>query len=364
MIGHHRSRWVRATMLGACPSGGGGAGSRVGGELRRSPPPCARSPRRSPRPERRRTVAAAAPSPSSLRLHGLVEAVDFYSVMVPRVTGSGRRPEPPDHRPAGGEGTLVRKGDLLVEFDRQLQLRAALDKRAEWLDLEEQIHKKRAEQASQRAQDETASNRQRTPWRWPSSRSIKNPMLPRIEAEKNTLTLEAAEAKFAQLKVSVALKQKAAAADLEILEVRRDRAAEREAARRAQRREDGRPLADRRARRAEVDLEGRADGRAAGGRGAVAREPPSSTSSGRARCGCGSSQPGGSRRLRVGAAGQGDARRLPRARAIRRGCGRSRRLASPASSRQKVRTFVALFDIEGVGSAARPGSVGRRGRGM
>jgi HlyD family secretion protein len=169
--------------------------------------------------------AAASPRDSSLRLHGLVEAVDFYSVMVPRVTGTGQGgPNRLTIVRLAPKGALVKKGDVLVEFDRQLQVRAALDKRAEFLDLEEQIRKKEAEQRSQRAQDETSLKSAENAVSLAKLEMIKNPMLPRIEAEKNTLNLEAAEARYAQLQKTVALKQKAAEADLQILVVRRDRA--------------------------------------------------------------------------------------------------------------------------------------------
>ena len=47
----------------------------------------------------------------------------------------------------------MKKGDLLVEFDRQGQIKASLDRRAEFLDFEQQI-KKQAEHATARAKDE------------------------------------------------------------------------------------------------------------------------------------------------------------------------------------------------------------------
>ena len=50
-------------------------------------------------------------------------------------------------------------------------------------------------------------------------------VLPRIEAEKNKLTLESSQAKYTQLKETFALKRKAAEAEARILEVRRDRSA-------------------------------------------------------------------------------------------------------------------------------------------
>lgn len=187
---------------------------------------------RAPAVEAAAQVAGVAPAgrpapdtASTVRLNGLVEAVDFYSVVVPRVTGTGQGSPQLTIVRLAPKGTLVKKGELLVEFDRQLQVRNALDKRAEWLDLEEQIKKKRADQNALRAQDETALKTAENAVALAKLEVLKNPLLPRIEAEKNTLNLEAAEAKFAQQREAFALKQKAALADVQILEVRRDRAA-------------------------------------------------------------------------------------------------------------------------------------------
>ena len=57
-------------------------------------------------------------------------------------------------------------------------------------------------------------------------------MLPKIQAEKNTLALEEAQAKLKQLQETYDLKRRAAAADIKVLEIRRDRSAERHAGRR------------------------------------------------------------------------------------------------------------------------------------
>ena len=53
---------------------------------------------------------------------------------------------------------------------------------------------------------------------------LKNEMLPKIQAEKNTQALEEAQAKLKQLKTTYDLKRSAAEADLRILQIRRDRA--------------------------------------------------------------------------------------------------------------------------------------------
>jgi HlyD family secretion protein len=165
-----------------------------------------------------------APENHSVRLNGLVEAVDFYSVIVPRVTGSGGGQQRLTIVRLAPKGTLIKKGDVLIEFDRQLQVRAALDKRAEWLDLEEQMKKKVADQNSARAQDDTALTSAENAVARAKLDVATNDVRPRVDAEKNNLALEGAEAKLAQLKVTYSLKRKSAEADLRILEVRRDRA--------------------------------------------------------------------------------------------------------------------------------------------
>ena len=61
----------------------------------------------------------------------------------------------------------------------------------------------------------------------------------RIDAEKNKLNLEAAEASLKQLRQTYDLKRKADAADLHLLEIKRDRARSAMTARPAELREDG-----------------------------------------------------------------------------------------------------------------------------
>lgn len=171
-------------------------------------------------------VAAQKPSPAApapaagLRLHGLVEAVDFFGVVSP--TGVNGQLTIVRIAP---KGTTVEKGAVILEFDRQVPLREAIDKQAEWKQLEEDIRKKQAEMKLQDAVDETSIKSAENDLALARLETTKNEVLPRIEAEKNTLNLQAAEAKLPSLKTSIALKRKAADAELEILVVRRDRAA-------------------------------------------------------------------------------------------------------------------------------------------
>ena len=101
-----------------------------------------------------RGQTAAPPPDRVVRLHGLVEPVRSYTVAAPRLAGAAS--------PGGGisqlivvrlvqAGTFVKRGDLLVEFDRHAQLKNARDREAEYRDILEQINKKRAEQITARA---------------------------------------------------------------------------------------------------------------------------------------------------------------------------------------------------------------------
>jgi HlyD family secretion protein len=159
----------------------------------------------------------------TVRLNGLVEAVQFSGIRAPQIAGAqGQQMIITRLIP---KGTRVAKGDLVIEFDRQNQLRTAQDKRAEFLDFEEQIRKKRAEHRAQEAKDETELKAAENAVALSKLDVLKNEVLPRIEAEKNKLTLESSQARYTQLQETFALKRKAADAEARILEVRRDRAA-------------------------------------------------------------------------------------------------------------------------------------------
>jgi multidrug resistance efflux pump len=156
-----------------------------------------------------------------LRLSGTVEALRSQAVTVPRLQGTVT-PMIITRLVAGG--TRVEPGDLLVEFDRQEQQRLALDKRAEAVDLDGQIGKKQAEQSAAEAKDQTELTEAQNDMSRARLEMQKNPLISRVDAEKNTLSLEQATAKLEQLRTTFELKRKAAAADLRILQIRRDRA--------------------------------------------------------------------------------------------------------------------------------------------
>ena len=151
----------------------------------------------------------------SLRIHGTTAAVESFPITVPRMAGA----------PGGGQliitklavsGTRVQPGDLLVEFDRQNQIRNALDRQAEYLDLIEQIKKKIAEQAAGKAKDDTELEQGRNDAEKARLEMRRNEVVSRIDAEKNKQRLEEAEAKLKQLEATCQLKRTAERADLRI----------------------------------------------------------------------------------------------------------------------------------------------------
>jgi HlyD family secretion protein len=184
-------------------------------------------------PEMSRASGAALPPPapdssSSIRLNGLVEPVRSQLVTAPRITGGGPGGAPGPQLQLvivrlAKAGTMVRKGDLLVEFDRTSQLKNARDREAEYRDNLAQIDKKQAEQITAGAARQTGLKLAENAVRRAELDLVGVEMLPKITAEKNQQVLEEARAKLAQLRKTNALHERAAAADLKILEIQRDR---------------------------------------------------------------------------------------------------------------------------------------------
>lgn len=158
----------------------------------------------------------------SIRLSGTVEAVDSTTIPAPRLRGPNTNSLVITRLVRAG--VAVRKGDLIVEFDRQTQLAAALDRRAELGDLEQQIRKREAAERAARAKDEGEILLAESALSRAKLEMLKNEMIPKIQAEKNQQALEQAEATLKQLRATFDLKRKAADADLRILLIRRDRA--------------------------------------------------------------------------------------------------------------------------------------------
>jgi HlyD family secretion protein len=167
-------------------------------------------------------AAGANGNGTALRLHGSIEPVRSHAVVVPRLTGSGSGTLVIVHlvKP----GTRVKRGDLLIEFDRQAQIKAANDRQAEYRDFVEQINRKRGEQLTARAHGEAELKTAENAVKSAELEVQKQEVVPPITAEQNRLTLDEARAKVEQLRRTFDLRRKADTADMRALEIQRDRA--------------------------------------------------------------------------------------------------------------------------------------------
>ncbi len=180
-------------------------------------------------------AASAAPSTTSLtlaardfvrhvRLTGTTEATRSYIVTAPLLAGSNGGSGSLVVTRLAAAGSTVHTGDVVVEFDRQTQDKLALDKKAEYDDLVQQIAQKQAEQEAARVKDESELAQAMDAEKSADLETLKNEMVTRIKAETNDQNLDEARAKVAALRDGFPLKRAAAAADLRILEIKRDRA--------------------------------------------------------------------------------------------------------------------------------------------
>lgn len=164
---------------------------------------------------------APAPPSTGLRLHGMVEPVRSRPIAAPRLAGTPGQLIVVSLAKAGAR---VRRGDLLVEFDRTAQIKAARDREYEYRDLLAQLEKKKGEQQIDRAGRESEVALAEHALRRAELDLLGIEMLPGITAEKNRLILEGAQAKVQQLRKTSELRNRAAAADLRALEIQRNRA--------------------------------------------------------------------------------------------------------------------------------------------
>ncbi|HWY69141.1 MAG TPA: HlyD family efflux transporter periplasmic adaptor subunit [Terriglobales bacterium] len=158
----------------------------------------------------------------SIRLHGTVEAINFLAIAPPRLSGPGMGSLVITK--LAPSGSHVSKGNLLVQFDQQQQIKNALDQEATYVDLVEQINKKKADQATARAADESGLRQAENDMNSAAAEVRRNEILSKIDAEKNNLAFEQAKATYAQLRKTFDLKRQAAQAEVKSLEIQRDRA--------------------------------------------------------------------------------------------------------------------------------------------
>ena len=169
-----------------------------------------------------RSVAAA--GASEVRLTGKTQAVLARAILAPVL--SGQQVGTLTIIKLIRSGSRVKKGDLLVEFDRQAQLRDFIDKKAQSDDQNGKVLQAQAAEAAAKAKDETDIEQAETALSKAELEMQKIELLSRIDAEKAREDLDEAKATLAQLKDTFDLKRKAAQASIRVLEIQRDRTRE------------------------------------------------------------------------------------------------------------------------------------------
>jgi HlyD family secretion protein len=163
-------------------------------------------------------------TPGVLRLKGTTQAVRTRTIQAPLLAGEKEGTLTiTDLRAAGSS---VKQGDILVEFDRQDQLRDSLEKQAQNSKLADDVLQEEAKEGAARAKDETEIKVAEGDLAKADLEMQKVELLSRIDAEKARETLEEAKATLQQLQETFSLKRKTAQASIRILEIQRDRARE------------------------------------------------------------------------------------------------------------------------------------------
>jgi HlyD family secretion protein len=161
---------------------------------------------------------------TTLRLKGQTEAVRARSIQAPLLAGAT----------VGTltitrlvhSGTRVKEGDILVEFDRQAQLRDFIDKQAESNDQNDKVLEEQAKEAAALAKDQTEIKQAESSLGKATLEMQKIELLSAIDAEKAKQDLDEAQATLTQLKQTYDLKRRAAQASIRVLEIQRDRTRE------------------------------------------------------------------------------------------------------------------------------------------
>jgi HlyD family secretion protein len=181
--------------------------------FRRTPPSV------NPLPPESRTASSRV-----LRLKGTTEAVHMRGILAP--TLAGQFVATLTVTKLVPSGSAVKQGDILVEFDRQSQMREFIDKQADYTKLQNQVIQEQSKESAAQAKDETEIKQAENALSKAELEMQKIEIVSRIEAEKSRENLEEAKATLQQLRQTFDLKRKAAQAAIRILEIQRDRTRE------------------------------------------------------------------------------------------------------------------------------------------
>ncbi len=161
---------------------------------------------------------------SAVRLTGKTQAVRSRGILAPLLAGQQVGTLTIVRLVASG--THVKEGDLLVEFDREAQLRDFIDKKAQSDDQNGKVIEAQAAEVAAKSKDETDIEEAESALSKAELEMQKIELLSRIDAEKAREDLDEARATLIQLRETFDLKRKAAQASIRVLEIQRDRTRE------------------------------------------------------------------------------------------------------------------------------------------
>jgi HlyD family secretion protein len=157
----------------------------------------------------------------NLRLKGTTEAIQARGILAPAL--SGEQTGSLTITKLIATGSRVKRGDVLVEFDRQAQIKDFLDKQAEYNKIVDQVKQEQGKENAARAKDETELHQAESDFKKAELEMQKIEIASRIDAEKTQQKLEETKATLQQLRETFDLKRRAAQAAIRIVEIQRDR---------------------------------------------------------------------------------------------------------------------------------------------
>jgi HlyD family secretion protein len=169
-------------------------------------------------------ASAPAAAQFAVRLTGKTQAVRSRAILAPRL--AGQQVGTLTIIKLVASGSRVKQGDLLVEFDREAQLRDFIDKKAQSDNQSGKVIEAQASEVAAKSKDETDIEQAESALSKAELEMQKVELLSRIDAEKARQDLDEARATLTQLKETFDLKRKAALASIRVLEIQRDRTRE------------------------------------------------------------------------------------------------------------------------------------------
>jgi multidrug resistance efflux pump len=155
-----------------------------------------------------------------IRSTGTIRAVNVFNVLVPTIRGSNVQLTVTKIIP---NGTLVKEGDIIAEFDRTKQYDDARDAKAKMDDLGHQLEQQRAQYRSDAAKRESDLKGAEAAFEKAEIELRKGEVLSEIDRLKNEAIVESARARVDSLKKSSHFHDLDEAAGLRILELQRNR---------------------------------------------------------------------------------------------------------------------------------------------